>query len=236
MGRMATTSVTCMAAGAIALAACSPTSATVNTALSSDEAVESYSLGVAVARQAMASLGDVDDKAFVAGVADAMAGAELAVSTEDMMGALGRYDEKRAAEARQTLAKLSDENRSAGDAFRAEFSQDPEVVTTASGLQYKVIEAGEGAVPTTADTVTLHYRGTLIDGREIDSTHARGAPVTLAVDGLLPGWTEALTLMPVGSTWQVVLPPELAFGENGAGPMIGPATTVVFEMELVSIG
>lgn len=236
MGQKATTSATCMAVGLAALVGCSQTNATMNTALTTEEAVESYSLGVAVAEQAIAGLGEIDQKAFVAGISDVVSGDELAVSAADMMAALDRFDQRRMEEARAEFEAMAQANRTAGDAFRASFSEDPAVVTTETGLQYKVIEAGEGAKPGATDTVTVHYRGTLVDGREIDSTYTRGEPVTIPMDRLMPGWTEALTLMPAGSKWQIVLPPELAFGESGAGPMVGPGTTVIFEMELVSIG
>ena len=135
----------------------------------------------------------------------------------------------------QAVAALAEENRVEGKQFRVSFAEDPSVVTTESGLLYKVIEEGDGAIPATSDTVTVHYRGTLTDGREIDSTYARNEPVTIPLDRGLPGWTEALSLMPSGSKWKIVLPPELAFGERGAAPLIGPSTTVVFEMELVSV-
>ena len=162
MRRTAWTTGATAAAGLMVLVGCSQTNAAVPTALATDEQKESYSLGVAVAEQARAGIGEVDSKAFVA-----------------------------------------------GDAFRAEFSKDPDVVTTASGLQYKVIEPGSGATPAEGATVTLHYRGTGIDGREIDDTHARSAPITIPLEGGLRGWAEAVSLMPVGAKWQVVLPPEL---------------------------
>lgn len=236
MGRIARASATGAAVGLAAMLGCSQTSATVNTALANDEATESYSLGVAVARQATAGLEDIDEDAFMAGFSDTMRGQDLALSSEDMMAALDRYEARRIDEAKQQLAELAAANREQGDAFRADFAKDPEVVTTESGLQYKVLAAGEGEVPAEGDTVTLHYRGTLVDGSEIDSTWSRNAPVTLPVGAGLPGWTEALSLMPAGSKWQVVLPPELAFGDSGAAPIVQPGATVVFELELVAVG
>ena len=108
------------------------------------------------------------------------------------------------------------------------------VETLASGLQYKVLQSGAGDTPQNDSTVTIHYRGTLVDGREIDSSYSRNEPVTIQVDQVIPGWTEALTRMPVGSKWQLVLPPELAYGDMGAGDFVEPGSTVVFEMELIS--
>ena len=231
----ATSGATCMTIGLAALVGCSQTNAGMKTALTSEGATESYSLGVAVAQQARAGLGEVDDDAFIAGVADAMAGRDLAVSPSEMTAALDRFDARRAKEVQDQVAAIAQANRIAGDEFRQAFAADPEVVKTESGLLYKVLEAGEGEVPTLENSVTLHYRGTFTDGREIDSTYARNEPVTIPLDRGLPGWTEALSLMPAGSKWQIVLPPELAFGERGAGPLVGPSTTVVFEMELVSV-
>ena len=125
-------------------------------------------------------------------------------------------------------------NRGVGDAFRENFAKDPEVESLANGIHYKVLRAGEGEKPAADSTVTLHYRGSLVDGREIDSSYARDEPITIQVDRAIPGWTEALTRMPVGSKWQVVVPPELAYGEYGAGSLIESGATVVFEMELIS--
>ena len=226
---------TFMTVGLAALVGCSQTNAGMKTALTSDEAAESYSLGVAVAQQAMAGLGQIDDEAFVAGVADAMAGGDLAVSPSEMTAALDRFDARRAKELHDQVAAIAEANRVEGDEFRQAFASDPKVVKTESGLLYKVLEAGDGQVPAPGSSVTLHYRGTFTDGREIDSTYARNEPVTIPLERGLPGWTEALSLMPAGSKWQIVLPPELAFGERGAGPLVGPSTTVVFEMELVSV-
>jgi len=109
------------------------------------------------------------------------------------------------------------------------------VVTLASGVQYKVLSPGTGKQPTLEDTVVCQYRGTLIDGKEFDSSYKRGQPATFPVKGVIKGWTEVLQLMPVGSKWQVVIPPALAYGERGAGADIGPNATLIFEIELVAI-
>ncbi len=107
--------------------------------------------------------------------------------------------------------------------------------TTASGLQYKVITEGTGPKPTASDTVVCNYKGTLIDGKEFDSSYKRGEPATFPVSGVIKGWTEALQLMPVGSKWQLFIPSDLAYGERGAGAEIGPNSTLIFEVELISI-
>lgn len=126
-------------------------------------------------------------------------------------------------------------NRAEGSAFLAENTTKPGVVTTGSGLQYLVLVAGTGPRPLKTDTVTVHYRGTLVDGTEFDSSRSRGEPASFPLDAVIPGWTEALQLMPVGSTYRLFIPPELAYGEKGAGLMIGPDATLLFEVELLAI-
>jgi len=131
-------------------------------------------------------------------------------------------------EAAQTNAKK-------GEAYLAANKTKPGVVTLPSGLQYKIIKQGTGPKPTLNDIVTCNYKGTLIDGTEFDSSYKRGEPATFPVKGVIKGWTEALQLMPVGSKFELVLPPDLAYGEHGAGQDIGPNETLVFEVELISI-
>jgi FKBP-type peptidyl-prolyl cis-trans isomerase FklB len=126
-------------------------------------------------------------------------------------------------------------NRAEGSAFLDENAGKPGVVTTSSGLQYLVLTAGTGPKPQKTDRVTVHYRGTLVDGTEFDSSHSRGEPASFPLDAVIPGWTEALQLMPVGSVYRLFIPPELAYGEKGAGLMIGPDATLLFEVELLAI-
>lgn len=208
--------------------------AVAKTELSSDEEREAYSLGVVVAAQAVSGLGEVDKDAFVAGVADMVGEQDLALDDAQITESLARFEKRHAEESQAALAALIEENRTAGDTFRKTFAEDPKVETLTSGLQYKVLEAGKGEKPGSDETVTLHYRSTLVDGREIDNSYTRNEPVTVEVDKVIPGWTEALTRMPVGSKWQVVIPPELAYGDLGAGNFIEPGSTVIFEMELIS--
>ena len=126
-------------------------------------------------------------------------------------------------------------NKKAGDAYLAANKTKPGVITTPSGLQYKVIKEGTGPKPTVTDVVVCNYTGTLIDGKEFDASSKHGGPATFPVRGVIKGWTEALQLMPVGSKFELVLPPDLAYGERGAGDDIGPNETLVFQVELVSI-
>ena len=198
-----------------------------------DAQKEAYSLGVVVASQAIAGLGNVDEQAFVSGVTDILQKNELALSDVQISESLALFDERRAEEVQVALASMIESNRTAGEAFRKNFADDPKVETLTSGLQYKVLENGAGEKPAGDATVTIHYRGTLVDGREIDNSYSRNEPVTIQLDQVIPGWTEALTRMPVGSKWQVVLPPELAYGDTGAGEFIEPGSTVIFEMELI---
>ena len=110
------------------------------------------------------------------------------------------------------------------------------MTTTATGLQYQVLQAAEGKKPAADDTVKVHYRGTLLDGTEFDSSYARGEPVSYPVNAVIPAWTEALQLMPVGSKWKIFIPSELGYGPGGAGDKIGPNAALVFEVELLQIG
>jgi len=131
--------------------------------------------------------------------------------------------------------KLGEKNRKEGEAFLAANKKKEGVKTLASGLQYKVIKPGTGKKPKSTDTVTTHYRGTLIDGTEFDSSYNRGQPATFPVHGVIPGWTEALQLMEEGAKWQLFIPSKLGYGERGAGQAIGPNATLIFEVELVSV-
>jgi FKBP-type peptidyl-prolyl cis-trans isomerase FklB len=131
--------------------------------------------------------------------------------------------------------QLADKNQKEGEVFLAENKKKKGVVTLPSGLQYHVITAGTGKIPKATDTVTTHYRGTLIDGTEFDSSYKRGEPASFPVNGVIKGWTEALQLMKVGSKWQLFIPSNLAYGPQGAGQVIGPSATLIFEIELLSI-
>ena len=127
-------------------------------------------------------------------------------------------------------------NRKAGEAFLTANKSKEGVKTLPDGLQYKILKEGSGPKPTANDTVTVNYRGTLIDGKEFDSSYKRGQPASFPVNGVIKGWTEALQLMPVGSKWQLFIPPDLAYGNNPPDPSIGAGDTLVFEVELISIG
>ena len=195
----------------------------------------SYSVGVDVAKS-FAKMGmDLDLDVFIKGLRDGFSGKKLLMTDDEMhatMTALQNDLAKKQSEGKQSAAE---ENKKAGEAFLAENKKKEGVVTLPSGLQYKILKAAKGKKPTDADTVECHYRGTLIDGTEFDSSYSRGKPATFPVAGVIPGWTEALKLMPVGSKWQLVVPSKLAYGEHGAGADIGPNATLIFEVELLGI-
>jgi FKBP-type peptidyl-prolyl cis-trans isomerase FklB len=135
----------------------------------------------------------------------------------------------------EEMMKLGEKNKAEGERFLAENAKEEGVKTLQSGLQYKVIAPGTGKTPKASDSVTTHYKGTLIDGTEFDSSYRRGQPATFPVSGVIPGWTEALQLMKEGARWRIFLPPSLAYGERGVGRDIGPNSTLIFEVELISI-
>ena len=192
---------------------------------------ESYALGMSFGsglhRQDVTKR--IDSAALIRGLRDGMGGGKTLLTEDEMRAALQqlRTDVTHAA---------ADENVKTGAAFLAANKSKPGVTTLPSGLQYKVLTAGTGPKPTASDTVTVNYRGTLISGKEFDSSYKRGQPATFPVGGVIKGWTEALQLMPVGSKWQLFIPADLAYGDRGAGGDIGPGETLIFEVELLSIG
>jgi FKBP-type peptidyl-prolyl cis-trans isomerase FklB len=167
---------------------------------------------------------------------DAISGGKTAMAEDEMRAALQQL--RTSVQASQE-AKAHEEGASArkeGDAFLASNKSKDGVQTLPDGLQYKVLQQGSGPKPTASDTVTVNYRGTLINGKEFDSSYKRGQPISFPVNGVIKGWTEALQLMPVGSKWQLYIPTDLAYGDRGAGSDIGPGETLIFDVELISIG
>lgn len=204
-------------------------------ALETDVQKNGYSVGYDIGRALKKQPLDLDAETMARGLTDAYRGSAQAMTDEDMvkqLNALRAEAQRRMLEQRK---QAGDKALQEGEAFLAKNKTEPGVVTTASGLQYKIVKAGKGKKPTAKDTVTVHYRGTLINGTEFDSSHKRGQPATFPVAGVIPGWTEALQLMPVGSIWTLYIPSKLAYAENGSGPQIGPNTTLIFEVELLEI-
>ena len=132
-------------------------------------------------------------------------------------------------------ATTPEENKAAGEAFLAENAKKPNITTTASGLQYEILKKGEGATPSATDNVTVHYKGTTIDGNEFDSSYSRGEPATFPLNRVIPGWTEGVQLMQEGAKYRFYIPSELAYGAHGAGRLIGPNSTLIFDVELIKI-
>jgi FKBP-type peptidyl-prolyl cis-trans isomerase len=195
----------------------------------------SYMIGVDVARN-FKQLGiDVDIDVLVKGLRDGMAGEKLLMTEDDIRATRSAYMEDLRKKQALAMKAAAEENKKKGAAFLAENKEKAGVVTLPSGLQYKIIKAGVGKTPTETDTVECRYRGTLIDGKEFESSYRTGQTATFKVSGVIAGWREALKLMPVGSKWQVFIPPELAYGPMGAGRDIGPNATLIFEIELVAI-
>lgn len=185
----------------------------------------------------------LDGAALAAGLADQQNGLEVRISEEELAALQAEFEayvttkmEEARAEAEEANKLVADANAKEGEEFLAANGAKEGVVTTDSGLQYKVITEGTGPKPGATDKVVVHYRGTLIDGTEFDSSFGRGEPATFGVNQVIPGWTEALQLMPEGSKWELVIPAALAYGEMGAPPSIGPNSTLVFEVELLDAG
>src|SRR5271157_1762009 len=192
----------------------------------------SYAIGMNVGKQMGKDLKehgvDIDPAILLRGMKDGLAGGKTLLTDEEAKSTIIDL-QKEAAKAQ------ADANKKKGDAFLAENKTKEGVVTLPSGLQYKILQEGTGPKPTAADIVVCNYRGTLLDGKEFDSSYKRGQPATFPLGQVIRGWTEALQLMPVGSKWQLFLPPELAYGERSMGPDITPYSTLIFEVELVSI-
>ncbi len=195
----------------------------------------SYGIGVDMARNFRLQGIDFDAKILIKGFMDQSSGGRLLMTDDEIRATLNSYQNEIMQKRAQAMKAAGEENKKIGDAFLAENKKKEGVVALPSGLQYRILKAGDGRKPTDADTVECNYRGTLINGTEFDSSYRTGKPVTFKVAGLIPGWTEALKLMPAGSKWQLFIPPQLAYGERGAGRDIGPNATLIFELDLIAI-
>jgi FKBP-type peptidyl-prolyl cis-trans isomerase FklB len=207
-------------------------------ALTTQKAKNSYALGMSIGtglkKQGVATA--IDPTLVSRGLRDAMGTGKTAMTEDEMRAALQqlRTQVQGAQEAKaHTEGAVA---RKQGEDFLAANKSKPGVQTLPDGLQYKVVTEGTGPKPAATDTVTVNYRGTLISGKEFDSSYKRGQPISFPVGGVIKGWTEALQLMPVGSKWQLFIPADLAYGDRGAGGDIGPGETLIFDVELISIG
>ncbi len=179
--------------------------------------------------------GEFNQEQFMQGVKQALEGADSVLTEEQMREVLLAAEQKRAQKAQEQLAKAAEENIAKGNAFREEYAAGEGVQKTDSGMLYKIVAEGEGDSPLKEDTVVVHYAGRLIDGTEFDSSISRGQPATFPLANVIPGWTEIVQLMKPGAKYEVVIPPELAYGERGAGERIRPNSTLVFDIELIEI-
>ena len=200
-----------------------------------DKQKTSYALGLDFGATLKRLPVDLDFACFVEGLTDIVKDQPVRMEREEwtrLMTAVHEQVQRQAQAGRESQAA---ENAQVGDEFRAQNAAREGVTVTDSGLQYEVVEEGGGESPAAADTVTVHYRGTLVDGTEFDSSHERGEPATFPLNRVIKGWTEGVQLMQVGATYRFVIPPELGYGPAGAPPNIGPNATLVFEVELLGI-
>jgi FKBP-type peptidyl-prolyl cis-trans isomerase len=195
----------------------------------------SYGIGVDMSRNFKKQGIEFDADTLMRGFKDESSGGKLLMREEDIRATLNAYQNELMQKRAQAMRAAEEENKKIGEAFLAENKTKEGVVILPSGLQYKILKAGDGRKPTETDTVECHYRGALINGTEFDSSYNTGKPATFKVTGVIAGWTEALKLMPVGSKWKLFIPPQLAYGARGAGRDIGPNATLIFELELLAI-
>jgi len=207
-------------------------------ALKTQKEKASYALGMKIGgdlrRQGVNA--SVDPALAARGFKDALAGTKALLTEDEEKAALTQLQAEVRGKMEAKAHEAGAAARKEGETFLAANKSKEGVVTLPSGLQYKILTAGTGPKPTATDTVSCNYRGTLINGKEFDSSFKGGKPVSFPVSGVIKGWTEALQLMPVGSKWQLFIPADMAYGDRGSGPDIGPGETLIFEVELLSIG
>jgi FKBP-type peptidyl-prolyl cis-trans isomerase FklB len=204
-------------------------------ALKTDKEKLSYAMGMDLGNQLKSRSVDIDPAIFAQALKDALSGGKTLLTDAEAKAVITELQKamlvKQAAEAKV----VGDKNKAEGDAYMAANKAKDGVISLPSGIQYKILTAGTGKQPTIEDTVVCQYRGTLIGGKEFDSSYKTGQPATFPLKKVIKGWAEVLQLMPVGSKWQVVIPPALAYGDRGAGADIGPNATLIFEIELIAI-
>jgi FKBP-type peptidyl-prolyl cis-trans isomerase FklB len=194
----------------------------------------SYAIGTNIGGQFRLQELDIQTEALIQGIKDALAGSDLALTKQEMNETMKEFGQKMEKKMREKQAKAGAENSKEGAAFLAENAKKPGVITLKSGLQYKVIKEGDGGKLKATDNFKAHYKGTLIDGTVFDSSEG-GEPLVMAVTSVIPGWTEALQIMPIGSKWVLYVPGDLAYGSGPQGPG-GPNSTLIFEIELLGAG
>ena len=195
----------------------------------------SYVIGLDMGNSLKKNMVDVDIEILEKGIKDALSGAKPLMTEQEMKQTIMALQKDLQAKQQEQVKALAEKNKKEGEAFLAENKKKQGVITMPSGLQYKILTDGKGKSPKATDAVTVNYKGTLIDGTEFDSSYKRGQPATFTVNGVIPGWTEALQLMREGSKWKLFVPSNLAYGERGAGGPIGPNAVLIFEVELLSV-
>lgn len=195
----------------------------------------SYSIGVDLGENFKSQGINIDPNMFQKGLMDGYTNGKLVMTKQEMNDVLVAFQKQMQAKQQAQLAAVSDKNDKDGQAFLAANKAKQGIVTTASGLQYKVITAGTGAAPKDSDTVTVDYEGKFLNGQVFDSSYQRGKPVTFPVSEVIPGWVEALKLMQPGATYEIYVPSQLAYGDHGLGNVIGPKQTLMFKVHLISI-
>jgi FKBP-type peptidyl-prolyl cis-trans isomerase FklB len=196
---------------------------------------QSYGLGMNIGKNLQKEGFDIDAELLVKGIRDVLSGGASLMNEEEYLATMGAVQRELMEKQKENARKAAEKNRAEGTAFLEANAKKEGVVTLPSGLQYKVLKSGTGKTPKLTDTVETHYRGTLIDGTEFDSSYKRGKTATFPVNGVIPGWTEALQKMKEGDKWQLFVPSKLAYGERGAGREIGPNATLLFEVELIAV-
>lgn len=210
-------------------------SAQKKTTLKTQKEKISYIIGTDIGKNLKKQSIDVSPELLFKGIKDAFAGDKFLLTDQEIQEVMGAFQQEMMAKQSEKMSKLSAANKKDGEAFLEANKKKDSVITLPSGLEYKVVVEGTGKTPTANDTVTTHYRGMLIDGTEFDNSYKRGEPATFPVKGVIAGWTEALQLMKTGSKWKLYIPSNLAYGDRGAGQLIGPGATLIFDIELISV-
>ncbi len=213
----------------------SKATATAEKTLTTQEEQVGYAIGFQIGTQLTNTKDGLNSDALVTGLLDALEAKKPQLSQDERQKALVAFQQQAQEHAAKEMAQLIEKNKKEGEAFLAQNKTKENVVTLPSGLQYKVVQAGTGETPKATDTVVTHYRGTLINGQVFDSSIDRGEPAEFPVNAVIKGWSEALQHMKVGAKWQLFIPAELAYGERGAGQMIAPNSTLIFDIELLEI-
>lgn len=195
----------------------------------------SYSIGVDVGKSIQKQKIEINPESFMTGFKDGQANKTTLMTEDEIRQTLLALQTEMLERQKTEMKAMAAKNLNDGQKFLAENKKNKDVVTLPDGLQYRIIKEGKGDSPKATDIVTTHYRGKLIDGTEFDSSYNRGEPVKFTVNGVIPGWTEALQLMKPGAKWELFIPAKLAYGEHGVGQIIGPNSTLIFEVELLNV-